>query len=107
MTKALAEPRLSKKQRHAAKLACDAERDRIADLAEKYMARHQPKDHRLVVARDGIEKRGDVWLVVVNPDLVEPHDYNDHARAVAAAMEMEDTEGINVLFLPLLPPEDD
>lgn len=71
------------------------------------MARHQPKDHRMVVNRDAIEKRGDVWLVVVNPDNEDLYDYNDHARAVAASMEMEDSENLQVSFVPLLPPEDD
>ncbi len=107
MGKLLEKKRRSKSDRHAEKLAFEAEQNRIADLSEKYMDRHQPTDHRMVVNRDAIEKRGDVWLVVVNPDDEDLFDYNDHARAVEASMEMEDNEHIQVLFVPLLPPEDD
>ena len=84
-----------------------ADRARIADLAERYLEPHQPKGFRLVVDRDSVRLQDDVWTVVVNPDHDDVRSYDYHGRAVEAAMDMEEGEGLWVLFLPMLPPDGD
>jgi hypothetical protein len=45
-----------------------SETDRVADLVEKYLQRHQPADYRLVVNRQAILKNGLRWLVQVDTE---------------------------------------
>ena|SRR5579884_608307 len=69
-----------------------SETDTIADLVEKYLARHQPETYRLVVHRSAIRQGSRRWLVQVGtecPDGVEIHsgDYAD--RVVAANADLD------------------
>lgn len=99
--------RPSRKPAFAAKQVQKREQKRIGELAQRYLDRHQSDRYRIAVAFDGIEKRGDTWFIVAEPDKVSAPTYDYINRMTEAAMEMEDREKIAVLMVPVLPPEDD
>ncbi len=77
--------------------------DKVLDLIESYLERHQSKDYRLNVSRDGVRQDGNWWFVVVQPD----HD-DMNARDYSVIMsqtedELEDREHLKVLLVPSLP----
>lgn len=69
-----------------------SEIDTIADLVEKYLARHQPADYRLVVHRGAIRQGTRRWLVEVGteqPEGVEVHSGDFADRIVAANIDLD------------------
>lgn len=99
--------KLSKKQRHAEKQARQDSERHMADLAQRYLDRHQPRGYRINVDRNAVELRGDTWFIVANPDRTSAPGYDFINRITEASMELEEKENIHVFLLPVIPPEDD
>jgi hypothetical protein len=77
--------------------------DKVLDLIESYLERHQPKDYRLNVSREGVRQDGNWWFVVVQPDR---DDMNARDYSVIMSQtedELEDREHLKVLLVPSLP----
>lgn len=77
--------------------------DKVLDLIESYLERHQPKGYHLNVSRDGVRQDGNWWFVVVQPDR---DDVNARDYSVIMSQtedELEDREHLKVLLVPSLP----
>ena len=83
------------------------ERKAIVALVERYLAPHQPKNYRLVVKSRGLEKRDDCWYVVVEPSDPDAKSYDFVGRMVEAEQDLSEHEKVEVLLVPVMPPEDD
>ena len=94
-------------KRSALKRGDAAQRNRIVSIAEKYLAAHQPTDYRLVVDPEAVVRRDDWWYVVVTTKPEDSGGYDFISRLSAAEGDLEKREKINVLMVPVLPPDDD
>lgn len=79
------------------------ERDRIVELARRYLQPHQPADYRLEVVADAIEQEDDWYYVVVVPSRNDIRSYDYSARLVEAELDMQEKEHVKVLLVPALP----
>lgn len=79
------------------------ERDKIVNLAKKYLDRHQPTDYRLVIVPDAIQRDDDWYYVVVEPSRNDIRSYDYSARLAEAELELQERENVNVLLVPALP----
>ena len=69
-----------------------SETETIEDLVEKYLARHQPVNYRLVVHRSAIRRGSRRWLVEVGTEQsvgVEVHSGDFADRIVATNVEID------------------
>jgi hypothetical protein len=104
---ARSEPKLSRKARYAARRRERDRRRQMADLAQRYLDRHQPKEYRIEVNPEAVALRGDTWFIVAEPDRVKAPGYDYINRMTEAAMELEEKEKVHVFLVPVIPPEDD
>lgn len=78
----------------------------VAELARKYLEPHQPKDFRVVV-EDKAELQPDgTWYVFVHPSRDDVRMYEYDGRVVEASADLEEAEGLKVLMLDFVSPED-
>lgn len=83
------------------------ERKAVAALVARYLEPHQPKGFRLEVNPKGMEKRDDCWYVVVEPTNRRARSYDYFGRMAEAEQDLSEHENIDVLLVPVIPPEDD
>jgi hypothetical protein len=83
------------------------EAEAVALTAEAFVAKHQPRDYRLVVRRECIRYDRGVgrWFVVVQPDR-DGADALDYARRLAAAQsDLNRSLPRHMRLVPVLPQE--
>jgi hypothetical protein len=72
----------------------------IADLAEKYLAPHQPAVYQILIDRRGIRVDSDGWWEIpIRPSKPDAPTYDWIGRSAEAAVELDDAEGLHVLFV--------
>ena len=71
----------------------------VADLAERYLAKHQPSDYQIIVLRDGIRDVDGWWEVPIRTTRADVPSYDWINRSVEAAGDMDEAEGVHVLFM--------
>lgn len=99
--------KLSKKQRYALQQGERRQKQEMAVLAQRYLDRHQPDRYRIRVMPDAIERRGETWFIVAEPDKAAAPTYDFINRITEASIELEDQEKLSVFLVPVMPPEDD
>ena len=74
--------------------------DQVVDLAERYLAKHQPADYRILIDRDGVSVGADGWWEIpIRPSTEDAPSYDWTGRSAEAAVDMDEAEGIHVLFV--------
>jgi hypothetical protein len=71
----------------------------VGDLAERYLARHQASDYQIIVVRDGIREVDGWWEVPIKTSRADVPSYDWINRSVEAAGDMDESEGVHVLFM--------
>lgn len=74
--------------------------DRVAEMAGRYLEKHQPADYRILVLREGIREDEDGWWEVpikVSKKDVPSYDWIN--RSAVAAVDLDEAEGVHVLFM--------
>ena len=72
----------------------------VAELAEKYLAQHQPADYRILIERRGIRVDSDGWWEIpIRPSKADAPSYDWIGRSAEAAVALDDAEGLHVLFV--------
>ena len=82
-------------------------KDEILDLVERHLEPLQPADYRLEIDRSQVSHRSGTWQMVARP--TDPNaDWLDYSNIlVKACLQLEEQEGIYVLLLSALPPDND
>ena len=71
----------------------------VAGLIERYLEKHQPGDYRILVDRAGIKEDEEGWWEVpIRPSREDVPSYDWIGRSAEAAAEMDEVEGVHVLF---------
>jgi len=72
----------------------------IADLAERYLSRHQPEDYRILIDTRRIREDSDGWWQIpIRPSKPDAPSYDWIGRSAEAAVDLDDAEGLHVLFV--------
>lgn len=72
----------------------------VGDLVEQYLEKHQPTGYRILIDRKGIQEDEDGWWEVpIQPSNKSVPSYDWIGRSVEAAAEMDEAEGVHVLFM--------
>ena len=79
------------------------DRERIAELARRYLQPHQPRDYRLEVDVESIHQDEDWYYVVVEPSREGVRSYDYSARLAEAELDLQEKEKVNILLVPALP----
>lgn len=79
------------------------ERDRIVQLAIKYLEPHQPADYRLEIDPESIHQDESCYYVVVVPSRYDIRTYDYSARLAEAELDLQEKEQVNILLVPALP----
>ncbi len=77
---------------------------KVVAMARKYLEPHQPQRYRLNVIEEGVKKEDDWWYVLVQPDRDGIRSYDYYGRLAEAEIDLKDSEHVNVLLVPVLPP---
>ncbi len=71
----------------------------VANLVEKYLEKHQSSEYRILIDRTGIKEDEDGWWEVpIRPSNEAVPSYDWIGRSVEAAGELDEAEGVHVLF---------
>jgi hypothetical protein len=72
----------------------------IAKLAERYLEKHQPSDYRIVIEPEGIkvDELG-WWEIPIHVTKENVPSYDWIGRSVEASAEMDEAEGLHVVFM--------
>lgn len=77
------------------------ERDRLAQLAQTALDRHQPGSYRITVDKSNIMHEDDWYhILVTTPQDVRTYEFYD-ALAEAEA-ELQDQQGLHLLLVPVI-----
>jgi hypothetical protein len=72
---------------------------KVADLAEKYLEPHQPRNYRIVIERDEVREDEDGWWEIpIRPSKQNAPTYDWIGRSAEAAVDLDEAEGVHVLF---------
>jgi hypothetical protein len=83
------------------------QRRAIVERVRQALEPHQPRAYRLVAEPETLGKHGDEWVMVVRPDRESAPLGDSVTRAMAAEDEMRRRWHIDIMLLPVIPPEDD
>lgn len=74
--------------------------EQVAELAERYLAKYQPQDYRILIDRTGIRQDEDGWWEIpINPSKQDAPTFDWTGRSAEAAVDMDEAEGVHVLFM--------
>jgi hypothetical protein len=74
--------------------------NQVADLAEKYLEKYQPPNYRIVVDRDGVHESSDGWWEIpIRPSKQDAPTFDWTGRSAEAAVDLDEAEGLHVLFM--------
>jgi hypothetical protein len=74
--------------------------EQVAELSEQYLEKHQPDNYRIVVLRKGIRVAEDGWWEVpIKTSKKGVPSYDWINRSAEAAVDMDEAEGVHVLFM--------
>jgi hypothetical protein len=72
----------------------------VADLAQRYLDKHQPSDYKILIVREGIRVDDQGWWEIpVKPSKENVPSYDWINRTAVAAVDMDEAEGVHVLFM--------
>jgi hypothetical protein len=72
----------------------------VGDMVEKYLEKHQPSEYRILIERSGIHEDEDGWWEVpIKPSKDGVPSYDWIGRSAEAAGEIDEAEGVHVLFM--------
>jgi hypothetical protein len=72
----------------------------VVDLAERYLAKYQPSDYRILIDRSGVRKDEDGWWEVpIRPSKEGAPTFDWTGRSAEAAVDLDEAEGVHVLFM--------
>jgi hypothetical protein len=72
----------------------------VADLAQRYLDKHQPPDYKILIEREGIRVDDQGWWEIpVKPSKQDAPSYDWMHRTAVAAVDMDEAEGVHVLFM--------
>jgi hypothetical protein len=73
---------------------------KVAKLAEQYLEKHQPSDYRIVIDPEGIkvDEMG-WWEVPIHVTKGNVPSYDWIGRSVEASADLDEAEGLHVLFM--------
>ncbi len=72
----------------------------VADLAERYLEKHQPATYRIVIDRAGLtEDDQGWWEIPVSLTSKDVPSYDWTGRLAEAAVDLDEAEGVHVLFM--------
>lgn len=79
----------------------DLEKQRIVELATRYLEPHQPAAYRLNVLKDRVRQSGEWIYVPVEATDSDAPSYDYYGRLAEAEIALEDAEEANLLFIPV------
>lgn len=74
--------------------------DEVAELAMRYLAKHQPVGYEILIDRGGIrEDEEGWWQVPIRPSRKDAPTFEWTGRSAEAAVDLDEAEGVHVLFM--------
>jgi hypothetical protein len=72
----------------------------VAKMVERYLEKHQPAEYRILIDATGVKEDEDGWWEVpIRPSKENVPSYDWIGRSAEAAGDIDEAEGVHVLFV--------